>query len=317
MRFAVIRRCEAEYPVRTLCRVLEVTPSGYYAWRARPESPRRRDDRHLEAQVRTIFEQSRGTYGCPRVQAELRDRGLRVSRKRIARLMRSAGLRSKRGRKFRVTTRAHPTRPVAPNHLDRRFQVVAPDRVWLGDITYVWTREGWLYLALLMDLCSRRVVGWATSDRLTEELTHRALARALFQRRPDSGLLHHSDRGSQYTATDYLARLDRAGIKVSMSGKGDCWDNAPMESLIATLKLEWILHRDYWTREEANRDLFELLEIFYNRQRRHSALGHRSPADFESQLVGRILSNQKNRRATRFRRTIGDGPQSASDRKRA
>jgi len=317
MRFEAIERCAGQYPVRRLCDVLEVSPSGYYAWQGRPESQRCREDRSLEAQVRTIFEESRRTYGSPRVLAELQERGMRVSRKRVARLMRSSGLRSRRRKKFRVTTRAHPGRPVAPNRLGRRFRVTALNRVWLGDITYIATREGWLYLAVLMDLCSRRVVGWASGDRLTEELAHRALKMALLQRRPEPGLLHHSDRGCQYSAASYQELLKTAGVTISMSGKGDCWDNAPMESLFATLKLEWILHRNYETRAEARRDLFELLEVFYNRQRRHSALGYQSPVDFESRPQMEILSAQNLRRATRFRRTTEVEPLSQHHRKRA
>ena len=206
------------------------------------------------------------------------------SRKRVARLMRAHGIRSVRRRKYRVTTQSKHRHPIAPNVLARDFEVSDPDRVWLGDLTYIPTGEGWLYLAALMDLGSRRIVGWATSHRLTQELTQAALDRALLERRPKPGLLHHSDRGSQYAADDYRETLRKARIALSMSRKVDCWDNAPMESFFATLKLELVHRRRYESRRQARRDLFDYIEVFYNRKRRHSSLGGLSPAAYEAQL---------------------------------
>lgn len=282
MRFAFIRQHSRQHRVRTLCRALGVSESGYYAWLERPESRRRRDDRRLLHEIRVIHRQSRRTYGSRRVHRELRARGICCGRKRVARLMREDGLRAKSPRRFKVTTQSSAGHAVAPNLLNREFEVTTPDTVWGGDITYIWTREGWLYLAVLMDLCSRYIVGWALSERLVAQLTLEALDMALEQRQPGPGLMHHSDRGSQYTADDYQEQLHRRGFQVSMSRRGDCWDNAPLESFFATLEKDLLADADFVTRRQARTALFDYIEAFYNRQRRHSALDYLSPAQFEA-----------------------------------
>jgi transposase InsO family protein len=269
-----------------MCRVLAVSKAGYYAWRDRAPSARARADRQLAAEIRAVHRRSRATYGSPRVHAELRAQGVRVSEKRVARVMRAEGVRAKRRRRFRVTTDSRHGEPVAPNVLDRRFavaQVAAPDRVWAGDITYVATREGWLYLAVVLDLASRRVIGWSMRHTLERGLTLDALAMALAQRRPAAGVLHHSDRGSQYACGEYRGLLAQHRMRCSMSRKGDCWDNAVVESFFATLKAELVDGAEWPTREAARAALFEYVEVWYNRQRRHSSLGYLSPLQYEQQ----------------------------------
>lgn len=223
------------------------------------------------------------TYGSPRVHEDLQEQGIRCGRKRVARLMRENGIRAKQARRFKATTDSDHNDPVAPNLLDREFHVDVPDRVWVADLTYIWTREGWLYLAVILDLFSRRVVGWSMSKRITSQLTLEALSVALWSRKPSPGLLHHSDRGSQYTCGDYRDVLDEHGVLCSMSRKGDCWDNAVAESFFKTLKVERVNDRDYWTREEAQTDIIDYIERFYNRKRRHSYLGYVSPVKYELQ----------------------------------
>ena len=285
MRFAFIESEKAQWPVVVMCRVLDVSRSGFYAWRRRPVSAREREDVALGAQIAAVHSESRGTYGVPRVHATLKAQGRAVGRKRVGRLMRVQGLKGRRKRRFRVTTDSRHSNPVAANVLERRFATSAPDTAWVGDITYVWTREGWLYLAALIDLFSRRVVGWAMSDRMTEQLAIDALQMALRARRPASGMVHHSDRGSQYCSHAYRRVLASWGAVCSMSRKGDCWDNAVAESFFATLKTELIHHADYETRAEARSEIFEYIEVFYNRHRRHSTLGFVSPAEYE--MLGR------------------------------
>lgn len=245
-----------------------------------------REDRRLLTQIRTVYRKSRNRYGSPRVHAQLRSEGIRCSRKRVARLMRRDRLRARPRRRFKMTTQSGHSQAVAGNHLQRRFAVEALNSCWAADITYIWTEEGWLYLAVLLDLCSRRVIGWSTSDRLGEELTLRALDRALADRRPARGLLHHSDRGSQYASRAYRGRLAAWGIEASMSRRGDCWDNAPVESFFSSLKTELLAGRPVpSSRRQARSELFEYIEVFYNRQRRHSALGYLAPAEFEKNQV--------------------------------
>jgi len=275
--YAFIRDHVADYPVQVMCEVLGVSRSGYYAWASRPESARAVEDRAIAAEIRTAHEASRGRYGSPRVHAALRAHGRRVGRKRVARLMRGMGLSARRKRRFRRTTDSTHTFPVAPNLLGRDFTASAPDRVWLADLTYIWTAEGWLYLAVVLDLFSRRVVGWAMADHLGHELALAALDMAIARQRPAAGLIHHSDRGVQFAAHEYRKRLQQHGILCSMSRKGDCWDNAPMESFYATLKGELVEQRDYLTRDEARADIFQFLEGWYNRRRLHSALGYLTP----------------------------------------
>ena len=267
----------ADFPVQVMCELLGVSRGGYYAWAGRAESARAADDRALAIEIRAAHEASRGRYGSPRVHAELRARGRRIGRKRVARLMRGMGLAARRRRRFRRTTDSRHAFPIAPNLLERNFTAEAPDRVWLADLTYIWTAQGWLYLAAVLDLYTRRVVGWAMADHLRHELTLAALDMAIVRQRPAPGLVHHADRGVQYAAHGYRARLRRHGMVCSMSRKGDCWDNAPMESFFATLKGELVEAAEYDTRDEARADLFQYIEGFYNRRRLHSGLGYLTP----------------------------------------
>ena len=283
MKFAFIAVEKAHFPVRCLCRILGVSRAGFYAWRGRAPSPRAQADERLGLEVTTIHAESRQRYGSPRIHAELVDRGYRTSRNRVARLMRQHGLAARRRRRFRATTDSRHPFPVAPNVLARQFAQPAPDRAWVTDITYIPTGEGWLYLAVILDLCSRVVVGWAMSERITRELTLDALDMALVQRQPRPGLLHHSDRGSQYASADYQHSLAAAGLVGSMSRRGNCWDNAVAESFFATVKVELVHDATWATRADARTALFEYIEVFYNGQRRHSSLGYLSPRAFERQ----------------------------------
>ena len=286
MKYRAIHEHVRRFPLRLMCRALNVSPAGFYAWRARPASPRTLANVRLVTDIRARHAQSRHTYGSPRITRDLRESGQSVSENRVARLMRSHGIRAKTVKKWRATTDSGHKLPVAANTLDRQFTVTAPNRVWAGDITYVWTDEGWLYLAVVLDLYSRAVIGWAMGSRLTTDLAQDALTMALWRRKPSPGLLHHSDRGVQYCAHAYQHLLTAGGIVCSMSRKGNCWDNSVVESFFGTLKKELVHHRRYLTREEAKQDIFEWIEVFYNRQRRHSTLGYRSPAEFEA--VGKI-----------------------------
>ena len=251
----------------------------------RPESLRSAANRALLADIRMIHQESRQTYGSPSIWYALVRRGQQVGEHRVARLMRRAGLRAKTLKKWRATTQSNHRLPVAENTLNRQFTVEHPNRVWAGDLTYVWTAEGWLYLAVLLDLYSRRVVGWAMGPRLTVDLAERALTMALAHRAPTAGLLHHSDRGCQYAAASYQRVLDGYGFIPSMSRTGNCWDNACVESFFGTLKRELVYHRRYATRDEATQDIFEYIEVFYNRTRRHSTLGYHSPAEYEARAA--------------------------------
>jgi putative transposase len=290
VRFAFIAEEKAAFPVRLLCRTLQVSRAGFYAWQGRPPAPRARADDRLGLEIAAIYAESRQRYGSPRVHAELADRGCRTSRKRVARLMRARGLAARRRRRCRVTTHSRHPFPLAPNVLARQFDRPQPDRAWVTDITYIPTGEGWLYLAVLLDLCSRLAVGWAMSDRITDDLTLDALGMALARRRPPPGLLHHSDRGSQYASDDYQRLLAQHGIVGSMSRRGNCWDNAVAESFFATIKVELVHDATWATRAAARAELVEYLEVFYNGQRRHSALGYLSPRAFERQREHEALA---------------------------
>jgi putative transposase len=285
MRYRAIQEQDRRYPIRLMCRALAVSPAGYYAWRTRPESARSVSACALLSAIRVIHRESRETYGSPRCWDALLKQGHDVGEHRVARLMRVEGIRAKTVKKWRVTTQSNHRLPVAENTLNRQFMVEAPNRVWAGDLTYVWTTEGWLYLAVILDLYSRRVIGWAMGHRLTVDLAEQALTMALVTRRPGAGLLHHSDRGSQYAASSYQQMLAAQGLVPSMSRKGNCWDNACVESFFGTLKRELVYHRRYATREEAIQDIFEYIEVFYNRQRRHSTLGYHSPAEYEARTA--------------------------------
>lgn len=283
MKFAFIEENHQAHPVRIMCVALDVSPSGYYRWRQRPVSTRERENRRLGAEVRAVFGASRETYGRERIQRELRARGIRCGETRVARLMRQHGLRAKKARRFRQTTRVAASHVQVPNVLNRAFSAEAPNTAWVGDITYLWTEEGWLYLAVMVDLYSRRVVGWATSRRLTDALAQAALQRALTERRIGSELIHHTDRGSQYTSRSYQQLIRQHGLTVSMSRKGNCWDNAVVESFFATLKVE--LGERFASRGVATAALFEYIEVFYNRKRMHSSIGFISPAEAETRFV--------------------------------
>jgi transposase InsO family protein len=281
VRYRFIQKHRYEFRIVLMCRVLEVSRSGYYAWLERAESARDRANRLLVSQIRVVHERFRRVYGSPRITAELRDRGVVCSENRVARLMRCAGIRAKTVKKYRLTTDSRHTLPIAPNLLARQFTVERPNAVWASDITYIWTSQGWLYLAVVLDLCSRQVVGWAMRDRVDGQLTLKALHQALHWRRLVDQPLHHSDRGVQYAAGDYQKLLSDNGITCSMSRRGNCWDNAVVESFFATLKKELVRHERFQTKAEAKAKIFEYIEVFYNRVRRHSSLGQTSPAQFE------------------------------------
>ena len=276
MRFRFIEDHRDVFLVRVMCAVLEVSASGYYAWRERPESRRAAADRELLTEVRRVHANSRRRYGSPRVHAALRSEGKRVGRNRVARLMHRNGIQARQKRRFRKTTDSNHSFPLAPNLLARQFTAAAPNKIWLADITYVPTLEGWLYLAVVLDMFSRKVVGWAMSETMPQELTVAALRMAITNRQPGKGLLHHSDRGSQYAAHAYRRLLDEHGMLCSMSRRGDCWDNAPMESFFGSMKTE-LEDGLYETRQAAKTALFGFIEGFYNRHRLHSAIGYLTP----------------------------------------
>lgn len=284
MKYQFIDAQRACYPVRMLCAVLHVSVSGYYAWRQRPPCQQRHAvDQQLSQQVDRVFRQSRQTYGSPRVYAALKAEGVPCSRRRVARVMHAAGWIScwRRTKRHVYTTDSQHTDPVVPNRLQRDFTAAGPNQKWVGDITGIWTAEGWLYLAALVDVYSRRVVGWAMGAERDARLVEVAFEMAVHHRQPASGLLHHTDRGSQYTSGTYQAVLAQYEMEVSMSRKGNCWDNALMESFFGTLKVECVDRYRFGTRQQAKTTIFEYIEIFYNRQRRHSALGYRIPVAFE------------------------------------
>lgn len=279
-----MEECRREYPVRMMARLLQVSASGYYEWRHREDSRRAQENRRLTEQIQEIHNESDQTYGSPRMRKELTERGHHVGVNRVARLMRLAQLRGSIRKRYRAPSGARAGSPVAENLLDRQFTPDAPNQVWAGDITYIRTNEGWLYLAVILDLYSRRVIGWSMQNRIGRELVMDALTMAMGQRKPTTDLMHHSDRGSQYMSDDFQSLLRDNGIRSSMSGRGNCYDNACVESFFATLKKERVYRRRYRTRTEARRDLFEYIEVFYNRKRRHSLLGHISPVAYESAL---------------------------------
>jgi transposase InsO family protein len=281
MKFAFIQAEKASFPVAALCRLLGVTRQGFYAFAKRPASARTERERLLRERLQALHAESRGTYGSPRLHVALQREGLRVSKHRIARALRSLGLRGRSPRRWRITTRANPAHPVAANVLARDFSASRPNERWVTDISYVWTNEGWCYLAVILDLFSRAVVGWALDTTLSTKLPLAALDMAIRRRRPDSGLLHHSDRGCQYTSDEYRAALAELGVIVSMSRKGNCWDNAVAESFFATLKTELVHGRTWPARYELRAAVFEYIEIFYNRRRLHSSIGYKSPAEIE------------------------------------
>jgi len=282
VKFGFIQTEKASYPVRMLCRTFLVSASGFYAWCRRGLSRRAQEDAALKVEIRAAHAASGKTYGSPRVYEDLKADGKHVGRKRVARLMQEEGLEGQRKRRFRVTTDSRHSHPVAANELNRNFTASAPNKVWVTDITYIWTREGWSYLAAILDLFSRRVVGWSMDSHLDRTLALDALGMALRTRCPEAGLIHHSDRGVQYASEEYQGRLLERGIVCSMSRKGDCWDNAVAESFFSTLKAELVHRNDYVSRDQAHASVFEYIEVFYNGRRRHSALGYVSPVDHEN-----------------------------------
>lgn len=307
MRFSFISAHASEFEVQTMCRVLEVSRAGYYAWKGRGERPsdrtreRESAEQDVTVRIRTVHKKSRKTYGSPRIHRELLGQGFQVNEKRVARVMRDAGISAKQKKRFRMsTTDSSHAHPIAPNVLGRKFdvsEIKGPNRVWASDITYIPTGEGWLYLAVVLDLYSRMVVGWSMKHTMEKSLTLDALQMTLDHRgihrdtkhAGSGGILHHSDRGSQYACSDYRALLDQNGMVCSMSRKGDCWDNAVAESFFATLKRE-LVHRAEWkscseTHEDARAALFEYIEVWYNRERRHSSIGYLSPADYETTMT--------------------------------
>ena len=289
MKFAFIDAERAHWPVTVQCCVLGVSRSGYYAWRGRPAAARAQDDAELVVEVKAAYEAGRGNYGSPRVHRELRAKGRHVGKKRVERLMRREGLVARRKRRFRRTTDSNHQHPIAPNVLARQFSVELPNTAWVTDVTYVWTHEGWLYLAVILDLFSRRVVGWATSANNDRALAFGALDRATATRAPGAGLVHHSDRGSVYASSDYGDALTTIGAVKSMSGRGDCWDNAVAESFFATIKGERIDHDDYATRGAAIAAIADYIDEFYNPCRRHSTIGYVSPIEFELKFLSEKL----------------------------
>jgi putative transposase len=282
MRFRFIEDRRADYPVQTMCDVLDVSRAGYYAWRSRPESARAAENRELLEDIQRIHSDNGGRYGSPRIHVELKAQGRGVSRGRVERLMRHHGIHAimARPRRARTTDSRHD-HPIAPNLIKRNFRAAAPDQVWLADITYIDTGQGWLYLAAVMDLYSRKIVGWAMQDHMGTELPLAALRMAISAQRPGPGLIHHSDRGVQYASGDYRSALKGAGFCASMSRKADCYDNAPMESFFHTLKTELVHHQHYATKDQAKRNIFAYIEGYYNRTRRHSAIGYNSPIQME------------------------------------
>jgi putative transposase len=284
-RFIDAERAGLAMPISRLCKLLQVSVSGYYAWRKRGPSQRQLDDMVLLAHVRAAYRGSRETYGAERVHHELVENGVEIGRHRVARLMRDNGLSPKRKQKFKKTTDSKHNKAVTSNLLDQDFSAQAPNEKWAGDISYIWTAQGWLYLAVILDLFSRRVVGWAAGPRMTSDLPLRALNRAIALRRPSPGAIHHSDRGSQYCSDVYQARLGELGFLVSMSGKGNCYDNAAVETFFKTIKSELIWRTVFMSRNQAEIAIAGYIDGFYNPVRRHSTLGFISPVKFETNAL--------------------------------
>ena len=285
MRFAFVEKHRNSVPTDRLCRIMDVTPRGYRAWRSRPASRRQREDLVLLAHIREQHRLSLNSYGRPRMTEELKELGLDVGHRRIGRLMRQNGISVVRTHKYKITTDSNHKFNIAPNLLNRNFLADRRNQKWVVDISYIWTREGWLYLAVVLDLYSRRVIGWAVSNRMKRTLAIRALNMAIALRRPPKGCIHHSDRGSQYCSHDYQKILHQHGFKVSMSGKGNCYDNAAMETFFKTIKAELIWRRSWQTRRNVEVAIFEYINGFYNPRRRHSALGWKSPLAFEQKAA--------------------------------
>ncbi len=282
MKFGFIETHRLEFAVKKMCQTLEVSTSGYYAWRRAENSKQKVDNQALLIKIKVAYKRSKKRYGSPRITRELREEGILCNEKRVARLMREAGIKAATQRKFKVTTNSKHDLPIAPNLVNQQFYAAGPNQLWLSDITYIHTKEGWLYLSAILDVFSRQIIGWHLSKRMTKELVISALQKALFTRKPAPGLVFHSDRGSQYASHEIRKMLENHQIKQSMSKKGDCYDNAMMESFFKTLKTELVYLEDpFKTRSEAKHSLFYFIEFFYNRIRKHSAIGYLSPIQFE------------------------------------
>lgn len=282
MRFEFMREHAGEFCVEKMAEVLGVCRSGYYDFLGRKTSTRAKENERLLKQIKAIYTNNRGVYGSPRIHGELKNQGERCSRRRVAKLMKKVGIQAKMRKRWKVTTQPNKKAEISPNHLNQNFETEAPDKAWVSDITYVATREGWLYVAVVMDLFSRKIVGLSMGEKLQTELVTKALKQALMGREIKEGLMHHSDRGSQYTSKEFKELAARHGIKLSMSGKGHCFDNAVAESFFHTLKTEHTNFNDYKIREEAKNSIFEYVEVFYNRNRLHSTIDYLSPEEFEN-----------------------------------
>ena len=282
MKYGFVRAHRDEFKVLRMCGVLKVSRSGYYDWCSRGESKRSREDTILLEEIRKVHESNKQAYGAVKMWRALRDRGVACGKHRVARLRRLAGIEARRMKRFRLAYQARQSAPPAPNLLKAPFGAARPDQIWVADITFISTRSGWLYLAVIVDLCSRVVAGWSMKERPTQELVSEALMMATEQRRPSPGLIHHSDQGIQYSSGLYLRLLERHGVERSMGRKGNCYDNAVAESFFSSLKNELVHGRDYHTREEAKMEIFEYIELFYNRQRLHQSLGYQTPAEYDS-----------------------------------
>ncbi|NHN35616.1 IS3 family transposase [Paenibacillus agricola] len=277
----IIYEHRSEYRLEKMCRIMNVSRSGYYKWLGRPESNRERQHKEWTGQVKEVYERSRQIYGSPKVTQQLKKNGISISERTVTRIMKANGIRSKTVKKYKATTNSKHSLPVQENVLNREFTASKPNEKWVTDITYVSTNEGWFYLASVMDLFSRKIVGWHMSERMTKELVLQALKQAYGRQHPGQRLLHHSDRGSQYASLDYQKQLQLYGMVGSMSRKGNCYDNACIESFHSVLKKEWIYLHKYETREEAKKSIFEYIEVFYNNQRIHSSIGYNTPSDYE------------------------------------
>lgn len=285
MKYAMIKTNETQFPVGMMCRLLSVSRSGYYAWERRPHSARERSTQSLKIEIKRVFDDEKGRPGAPRVARRLKAEGILASRHRVARIMRINGLRAKAAKKYKATTNSKHSLPVAPNLLGQDFSAAKPDQKWVSDITYIWTDEGWLYLAVVLELYSRRVIGWAIAERMTATLVCDALIMALWNRKMPKGVIVHSDRGSQYCSAVYQTLFRKHQLICSMSKKGDCYDNAAMESWNHSFKVEAIHGERFKTRSDAKSQVFEYIEVYYNRKRLHSKLGYLSPEAFEAEKI--------------------------------
>jgi len=281
VKYGFIRAHQEQFSVSRMCSVLKVSRNGYYDWRDRPQSRRSQENQQVTAEIHRVHKRSKQSYGAQKTWRELRAEGFNWGRHRIARLRREAGIEARRKRRFRITTQSRAGAVAAKNRLKQRFEAKAVDRIWVGDITFIATAAGWLYLAVLIDLYSRRVVGWAMSERIDQKLVLDCLNMALLQRRVKAGLIHHTDQGRQYSSAAYVDVLKRHGMIASMSRRGNCYDNAVAESFFSSLKNELVHHTSFKTRDEARTAIFEYIEVFYNRQRRHQSLDYLSPVDYE------------------------------------